>query len=70
VDSVDAGGGDVVLVSDEGNAAAQILKKGRGPIRTVIVGVVDQVDLAGTDVRGYKSSTEHAGPTEGSRRKE
>ncbi|MBN1503919.1 MAG: EutN/CcmL family microcompartment protein [Candidatus Eisenbacteria bacterium] len=46
VDSVDAGGGDLVLVSDEGNAAAQVLKMERGPIRTVVVGFVDSVDLA------------------------
>jgi microcompartment protein CcmK/EutM len=51
VDSVDAGGGDTVLVSDEGNAASQILKMQRGPIRTVIVGV-DSVDLPETDGNG------------------
>ena len=45
VDSVDAGAGDVVLVADEGNAASQILKMERGPIRTVIVGVVDNIDM-------------------------
>jgi len=45
VDSVDAGAGDVVLVADEGNAAAQVLKMERGPIRTVIVGVVDSIDI-------------------------
>jgi microcompartment protein CcmK/EutM len=45
VDSVDAGAGDVVLVADEGNAAAQVLKMERGPIRTVIVGVVDSIDM-------------------------
>lgn len=45
VDSVDAGAGDVVLVSDEGNAASQILQMARGPIRTVIVGVVDNIDM-------------------------
>ena len=44
VDSVDAGIGDRVLVSDEGNAAAQVLRKPRGPVRTGIVGVVDQTD--------------------------
>ncbi len=49
VDSVGAGGGDMVLVSDEGNAASQILKMQRGPVRTVIVGVVDSVDLPETD---------------------
>lgn len=44
VDSVDAGVGDRVLVADEGNAAAQVLGMPRGPVRTVIVGVVDAVD--------------------------
>lgn len=46
VDSVDAGTGDTVLVVNEGNAAAQVLGMERGPIRTVIVGVVDSVDLS------------------------
>lgn len=41
VDAVDAGTGDLVLVVDEGNSAAQVLRRARGPIRTVIVGVVD-----------------------------
>ena len=44
VDSVDAGVGDRVLVADEGNAAAQVLQMARGPVRTIIVGVVDAVD--------------------------
>jgi ethanolamine utilization protein EutN len=43
VDSVDAGLGDRVLVADEGNAAAQVLGMPRGPVRTIIVGVVDEV---------------------------
>ena len=43
VDSVDAGVGDHVLVVDEGNSAAQVLDRPRGPIRTVVVGVVDEV---------------------------
>lgn len=41
VDTVDAGIGDRVLVADEGNGAAQVLQAPRGPVRTVIVGVVD-----------------------------
>lgn len=45
VDTVDAGIGDRVLVADEGNTAAQVLRKARGPVRTVIVGVVDETDL-------------------------
>lgn len=47
VDTVDAGIGDRVLVADEGNTAAQVLGKPRGPVRTVIVGVVDETDLPG-----------------------
>lgn len=46
VDAVQAGPGDRVLVADEGNAAAQVLRQARGPIRTVIVGVVDDVETA------------------------
>lgn len=41
VDAVDAGTGDLVLVADEGNAAAQVLQRPRGAVRTVVVGVVD-----------------------------
>jgi ethanolamine utilization protein EutN len=43
LDLVDAGPGDRVLVLDEGNGAAQVLGRARGPVRTVIVGVVDEV---------------------------
>ena len=46
VDAVQAGVGDHVLVADEGNSAAQVLRRGRGAIRTVIVGVVDEVGRA------------------------
>ena len=48
VDAVDAGPGDLVLVADEGNMAAQVLRRSRGPIRTVVVGVVDEVDTGDT----------------------
>ena len=47
VDTVDAGIGDRVLVADEGNTAAQVLHKPRGPVRTVIVGVVDETEGTG-----------------------
>jgi microcompartment protein CcmK/EutM len=43
VDVVDAGIGDWVLVLDEGTSAAQVLGVPRGPIRTVVIGVVDLV---------------------------
>ena len=43
VDAVDAGVGDQVLVLDEGNGARQVLASKDGPVRSVIVGIVDQV---------------------------
>jgi len=48
VDQVDAGPGDLVLVLDEGLGAAQVLGRPRGPVRTVIVGVVDEVCTEGS----------------------
>jgi len=46
VDSVQAGVGDRVLVLDEGNGARQVLNvEPWGPVRAVIVGVIDEVDL-------------------------
>ncbi len=43
VDVVDAGIGERVLVSEEGNAARQIFEAPLGPVRSVIVGIVDAV---------------------------
>jgi len=43
LDAAQAGVGDQVLVLDEGNGAAQVFSRPRGPIRTVVVGVVDEV---------------------------
>lgn len=46
LDDVHAGVGDVVLVLDEGSSARQVIRKrGTGPVRAVIVGVVDAVEL-------------------------
>lgn len=42
-----AGKGDVVLVMNEGSGARQVLQDKTAPIRSVIVGVVDQIDTAG-----------------------
>ena len=45
VDDVQAGRGDVVLVTQEGNGVRQLLKMGQQvPIRSLIVGIVDHVD--------------------------
>ena len=46
VAAVDAGVGQRVLVLDEGNGARQILGNSKAPVRSVVVGVVDSVDLA------------------------
>ncbi|GIL12631.1 MAG: hypothetical protein DWB42_19805 [Chloroflexi bacterium] len=46
VDDVQAGVGDVVLVLDEGSSARQVIRKrGTGPVRAVIVGIVEEVTL-------------------------
>ena len=43
VDVVDAGVGERVLICDEGSSARQIFGIDTGPIRAVIVGVVDEI---------------------------
>jgi len=45
VDTVQAGVGDRVLVIDEGNGARQILNRKEAPVRAVIVGIVDDVEV-------------------------
>lgn len=45
LDTVSAADGDTVIMLDEGNGAAQVLSRDRGAIRSVIVGVVDRVDV-------------------------
>lgn len=47
VDAVDAGYGETVLIIDEGNAARQVVADPNGPIRAVVVGVVDQLTVDG-----------------------
>jgi microcompartment protein CcmK/EutM len=45
--SSSAGKGDLVLVMREGNGVRQIVGDKLAPIRSAIVGVVDQIDLGG-----------------------
>jgi microcompartment protein CcmK/EutM len=45
VDTVDAGTGDRVLVLDEGNGARQVFASKDAPVRSVIVGIVDDVTV-------------------------
>ncbi len=51
LDVVDAGVGDRVLVVDEGNSAAQVLRRARGAVRTVVVGVIDEIEIPDQRVR-------------------
>jgi microcompartment protein CcmK/EutM len=43
VDAVDAGPGDAVLVLEEGTGARQVYASKDGPVRCVIVGIIDAV---------------------------
>ena len=45
VDTVGAGDGETVLLIDEGNGARQILGAPEAPVRTLVVGIVDHVEL-------------------------
>jgi len=47
IDRARAGVGERVLVVDEGNAARQVLGRDGAPVKTVIVGIVDYVELDG-----------------------
>jgi microcompartment protein CcmK/EutM len=46
VDNVGAGVGQHVLVLDEGNGARQVLDSTNGPVRSVIVGIVDSIEMS------------------------
>ncbi|NLJ48286.1 MAG: EutN/CcmL family microcompartment protein [Candidatus Atribacteria bacterium] len=44
LDTVQAGVGDIVLVMDEGNSARTVLDNTTAPIRSIIVGIVDEIN--------------------------
>ena len=45
IDSVDAGIGQTVLVIDEGNSARQVIDDPQAPVRSVIIGIVDEITV-------------------------
>ncbi len=45
LDGIGAGRGETVLILDEGNGARQILDDADAPVRSIVVGIVDEVDL-------------------------
>ena len=42
IDHIDAGAGETVMVIDEGNSAQQIVNDRNAPLRSIIIGIVDQ----------------------------
>ena len=65
VDTVGAGPGEIVLLIDEGSSARQILGLSRGPVRTLVVGIVDDVTLApseGAEPAAAPASSASAAP--------
>jgi len=50
IDTVGAGEGDRVLVIDEGNSGRQILGTPDAPVKTLVVGVIDHVEVGGEHV--------------------
>lgn len=57
VDTVGAGPGETVLLMDEGNSARQILGARDAPVRTLVVGIVDHVELAPAEAAPAKAPT-------------
>ncbi len=55
IDTIGAGVGDRVLVIDEGNAGRQILQAKDAPVKTLIVGFIDAVEVGGQVVYDHRS---------------
>lgn len=47
IDRVGAGVGEKVLVLKEGSSARSLFEDDRAPVRTVIVGIVDEIEIEG-----------------------
>lgn len=45
IDLIDAGIGDTVIVVREGDAVKQILGNGDAPVNTMIIAIVDNIDI-------------------------
>jgi len=45
IDTVGAGIGETVLIIDEGNSARQILGASNMPVRSVVIGIVDDITI-------------------------
>lgn len=45
LDAIGAGQGETVLILDEGTGARQILNNSNAPVRSIVVGIVDAIEL-------------------------
>ena len=45
LDAIGAGMGETVLILDEGNGARQLLDDDEAPVRSMVVGIVDDIQL-------------------------
>ena len=45
LDLIDSGIGDIVLIAQEGDAAQQILGHKNAPVHTMIIAIVDQIEI-------------------------
>ena len=61
IDRAGAGVGDRVIVLDEGNSARQILGDPVGAVKTIVVGVVDYVELGGRIAYDHREREGSAG---------
>jgi microcompartment protein CcmK/EutM len=54
IDNIGAGRGDRVLVLDEGNGGRQVLGLPKGAVKTVVVAIVDRIELEGAEVYDHR----------------
>jgi len=45
LDAIGAGQGETVLILDEGTGARQILDDSNAPVRSIVVGIVDAIEI-------------------------
>lgn len=62
MDSVDAGAGDVVLLTMEGFSAMTSVGRPNSPIDMAVIGVIDGIDLFGGGLRGDSALASPAAP--------
>ncbi len=55
IDRSRAGVGDRILVVDEGNAGRDLIGDPRAPVKTIVVGVVDYVELGDETVYDHRT---------------